>query len=146
LHPEKSFTLGKDITHNQIKDGIDRRGFLECMAWAGTGVVWTLSGGIPGSRAFAADMSSAKGELHFVQISDTHLRFLKAANPDVAATLRAAVQKIDALSGAPDFLIHTGDLSHDSKAEQFDALDQILKESCRSAWRRSPSGARSSPT
>jgi hypothetical protein len=25
--------------------GIDRRGALECMIWAGTGVIWTLSGG-----------------------------------------------------------------------------------------------------
>ena len=71
-------------------DGIDRRGFLECMAWAGTGMVWTFSGGIPVSRAFAKSAvrdASTGGDFSFVQISDSHMGFNKPANPDVAATL-----------------------------------------------------------
>ena len=70
---------------------------------------------------------SAKGELHFVQISDSHIGFNKPANPDVAGTLHATIDKINALPQAPDFIIHTGDLSHSSKPAEFDALDQMLK-------------------
>jgi 3',5'-cyclic-AMP phosphodiesterase len=119
--------LARLIAHNHNRDGIDRRGFLECMAWAGTGVLWTVSEGVLSSRAFGQNTESAKGALHFVQISDSHIGFNKPANPDVAATLRAAVDKINGLPHQPDFVIHTGDLSHDSKAAQFDDMDQVLK-------------------
>jgi 3',5'-cyclic-AMP phosphodiesterase len=108
-------------------DGIDRRGFLKCMAWAGTGLVWTMSGGIPVSRAFAKDLDHKPADFSFVQISDSHMGFNKPANPDVAATLQAAVNKINALPNMPDFLLHTGDISHLSRPEQFDNVDQILK-------------------
>jgi 3',5'-cyclic-AMP phosphodiesterase len=111
-------------------DGIDRRGFLKCMAWAGTGLVWTFSGGIPVSEAFAGkpNQSAGKGgDFSFVQISDSHMGFNKPANPDVAATLKAAVDKINGLAAAPEFMLHTGDISHLSKPEEFDAVDQILK-------------------
>ena len=110
-------------------DGIDRRGFLKCMAWAGTGLVWTMSGGIPVSRAFAKSMDrhAHKGDFSFVQISDSHMGFNKPANPDVVATLQAAVDKINGLAQPPEFLLHTGDISHLSKQEQFDNVDQILK-------------------
>jgi 3',5'-cyclic AMP phosphodiesterase CpdA len=117
----------KRIRHDHNGDGIDRRGFLECMAWAGTGVLWTVSGGIPTSRAFGQKKDIPKGELHFVQISDTHMGFNKPANADVAGTLQAAIEKINALPMQPEFLVHTGDLSHTSKAEEFDTLDQLLK-------------------
>ena len=80
------------------------------MAWAGTGAVWTVSGGVLTSRAFG-DTKPAAGELHFVQISDSHIGFNKPANPNVTATLQAAVQKINALQLQPEFIIHTGDLS-----------------------------------
>jgi hypothetical protein len=112
------------------KDGIDRRGFLKCMAWAGTGLVWTLSGGIPVSRAFSKTMEpnthKAK-DFSFVQISDSHMGFNKPANPDVVSTLQAAIQKINALPDKPDFLLHTGDITHLSRPDQFDNVDQILK-------------------
>jgi len=111
-------------------DGIDRRGFLECMAWVGTGLLWTVSGGIPVSRAFASSKghgANRGGELSFVQISDSHMGFNKPANPDVAATLQAAVEKINGLAQPPEFLLHTGDISHLSRPEQFDNVDQILK-------------------
>ena len=119
--------MAKVITHDHNHDGIDRRGFLECMAWAGTGVIWTISGGVLSSRAFGKDTKGAKGELHFVQISDSHIGFDKPANPDVIGTLRAAVNKINALPAEPEFIIHTGDLTHDSKEAQFDSMDQVLK-------------------
>jgi 3',5'-cyclic AMP phosphodiesterase CpdA len=111
-------------------DGVDRRGFLKCMAWAGTGLVWTVSGGIPVSRAVAASSgkSATKGaDFTFVQISDSHIGFNKPANPDVTATLQTAISRINALSHQPDFIIHTGDLSQLSKPSEFDRLDQVLK-------------------
>ncbi len=110
-------------------DGIDRRGFLRCMAWAGTGLLWTMSGGVPASRAFTRGMEGSipKGDFSFVQISDSHMGFNKPANPDVVATLQAAVEKINRLPRPPAFLLHTGDISHLSKPEQFDNVDEILK-------------------
>src|SRR3954470_19460716 len=99
------------IRHNDNPDGIDRRGFLECMAWAGTGVLWTVSGGVLNSSLVSAEPQTT-GALSFVQIRDSPIGFNKPANPDVNGTLQAAVDKINALSVSPDFLIHTGDLTH----------------------------------
>ena len=108
-------------------DGIDRRGFLHCMAWAGTGIVWSFAGGIPVSSAFGATTPATRAEdFSFIQISDSHIGFAKAANPDVTATLQKAVDKIRAASTVPDFLIHTGDLTHTSKPAEFDTMDQVL--------------------
>src|SRR6476659_10180748 len=118
--------MNQHILHNHNPDGIDRRGFLECMAWAGTGVLWTVAGGAVSSQAFGQKMAD-KGGLHFVQISDSHMGFNKPANPDVSGTLRATIDKINALPQEPDFIIHTGDLSHTSKPGEYDTLDQVLK-------------------
>jgi len=113
-------------------DGIDRRGFLKCMAWAGTGVVWTFAGGVPTSRLVGQSLHPNSGhpgkqaDFSFVQISDSHIGFSKPANTDVTATLRAALSKIDTSPAQPDFLIHTGDLTHSSKPEEFDTLSQLL--------------------
>ena len=129
---ETKHDLIDETLQNLNNDGIDRRGFLKCMAWAGTGLVWTLSGGIPMSRAFAKDHghSAMKGaDFGFVQISDSHIGFNKPANPDVSATLQTAINKINAMPNPPDFIIHTGDLSHLSKPSEFDTLDQLLKGS-----------------
>src|SRR5260221_3023558 len=121
-----------EILHDHNKDGVDRRGFLKCMAWAGTGALCVMQGGVLKSfslsRLSELDPAAAKGELHFVQISDLHMGFNKPANTDVAGTLKAAVHKIRALPKAPEFLLHTGDISHLSKPEEFDAVDQILKD------------------
>ena len=119
--------MAKRIFHDHNHDGIDRRGFLECMAWAGTGVIWTVSSGVLSSRAFGQNKKARKGELHFVQISDSHIGFNRPANPDVTSTLQAAVDKINALEAQPEFIIHTGDLTHDSKEAQYDGMDQVLK-------------------
>jgi 3',5'-cyclic-AMP phosphodiesterase len=111
-------------------DGVDRRGFLKCMAWAGTGLIWTMSGGVPVSQALGKGSGRGAGkgsDFSFAQISDSHMGFNKPANPDVAATLQFAINKINALSTPPEFLLHTGDITHLSKPEQFDNVDQILK-------------------
>jgi plastocyanin len=122
--------LPRKIKENLNRDGIDRRGFLECMAWAGTGMIWTISGGVLSSKAFGQmpnhQMYESTG-FSFVQISDSHIGFNKEANKDVTATLQEAIGKINALEDTPDFLIHTGDLSHLSKPSEFDTLDQVLK-------------------
>jgi 3',5'-cyclic-AMP phosphodiesterase len=123
--------MGDVIKGNFDTDGIDRRGFLKCMAWAGTGTLCVMQGGVLKSFAMSglAGKSHAdlKGELAFVQISDSHIGFNKAANPDVTATLQAAIDKINGLPVAPEFVLHTGDLSHLSKDSEFDTLDQALK-------------------
>lgn len=123
--------MAKHIIYDHNDDGIDRRGFLKCMAWAGTGVLWAFSGGVPKSFGFSQlakrETNAVKGDLFFVQISDSHMGFNKPANPDVTATFQAAVAKINALPTQPAFLIHTGDISHLSKPGEFDTVDQILK-------------------
>jgi 3',5'-cyclic AMP phosphodiesterase CpdA len=120
--------MSKHILHNH-NDGIDRRGFLQCMAWAGTGIVWTIEAGIPGSRAFGQKSPSNQEQagLTFVQISDSHIGFDKAANPDVAGTLGAAIDKINALDRRPEFILHTGDLTHGAHPAEFDTLAQLLQ-------------------
>src|SRR5262245_57855916 len=87
------------ILNNLNDDGVDRRGFLKCMAWAGTGALLVMEGGILRSYSLSApsDLAEAAGgELSFIQISDSHMGFDKAANPDVVATLRVAVDRINA--------------------------------------------------
>jgi 3',5'-cyclic-AMP phosphodiesterase len=118
-------------------DGLDRRHFLECMAWVGTGALWTLSGGVlrgsPIGRRSQTGMPTAAamahdGGLRFVQISDSHIGFDKPANTDVTATLRAAIEKIKSEPEPPAFVLHTGDLTHLSRASEFDTLQQVLSE------------------
>src|SRR5438477_9744000 len=119
------------IDHNVENDGVDRRGFLKCMAWAGTGMLWTISGGVLASKilspASAAAAESLVGDFSFVQISHSHIGFNQPANTDVVRTLKQAIAKINALPAAPDFILHTGDLSHLSEPAEFDTLDQLLK-------------------
>ena len=124
------------IKENLNPDGIDRRGFLKCMAWAGTGTLCVMQGGVLKSFAFGASNkdfakreaeSVAKADFAFAQISDSHIGFNKAANPDVTATLREAIAKLNALPQNPEFVLHTGDLTQLSKADEFDTLDQSLK-------------------
>jgi 3',5'-cyclic-AMP phosphodiesterase len=125
--PPSSRVLLTSEHHHISQDGIDRRGFLKCMAWAGTGLVWTFAGGVPVSRVFGQPIHASKqSDFTFVQISDSHIGFNKPANTDVTATLQAALDKIDALPHAPDFLVHTGDLTHSSKPGEFDTLAQML--------------------
>src|SRR5689334_21952136 len=112
-----------------MRDEIDRRGALECMLWAGTGMLWVLSGGVPRSlrltEAVAADMP--KHAFTFLQISDSHVGFDKPANPNALATLQEAMSKIAAMPHKPAFMLHTGDITHLSKDKEFDDADQIIK-------------------
>ena len=117
-------------------DGIDRRNFLSCMAWAGTGLLWTMAGGVPTSKLFAATPDAAGNKqshnhaatsFSFVQISDSHIGFNKAANQDVTGTLKLAIDKINHLSVQPELLLHTGDVTQSSKAAEFDTAQQIIK-------------------
>jgi Icc protein len=120
------------ITENTSEDQIDRRGFLHCMAWAGTGVLFSVSGGILSSRMLSGSASAAEpapaATFNFVQISDSHIGFHKPANPDVAATFRETIARINALPQAPDFILHTGDLTQLSETKEFDDLQQMLKD------------------
>src|ERR1700689_1280337 len=124
-------SMGNIIKENLNLDGIDRRGFLKCMAWAGTGTLCVMQGGVLKSFAFGhadkLDKAAMKGDFAFAQISDSHIGFNKAANPDVTATLREAIAKLNTLAQSPEFVLHTGDLTQLSKADEFDTLDQSLK-------------------
>jgi 3',5'-cyclic-AMP phosphodiesterase len=116
-----------------MTQGPDRRRFLECLAWGGTGVLWTVSGGLAASvsldQALAAPRRAGPVKpFTFLQVSDSHIGFAKPANPDARATYREAVAKIKAMADKPAFIIHTGDISQLSKDQEFDDADQILGE------------------
>jgi len=120
----------KILFNDHNGDGIDRRGFLECMAWAGAGMVWTVAGGLLGSTVLGpkANAAGMARSFTFVQISDSHIGFNKDANKDVVGTFKAAIQKINELPEQPDFILHTGDLTHLAEVEEFDTVEQLLKE------------------
>ena len=105
---------------------VDRRQTLRCMVWAGTGVVWTVAGGVPSSRLIGSAKADAAG-FSFVQISDSHIGFSKPANPDARATLDAALDKVLAMPGKPAFMIHTGDVTHAAQPKQFDDALEMIK-------------------
>ena len=115
-------------------DGMDddRRGFLKCMAWAGTGALFALDGGIASSigldSAVAAPLRYTVAKpFTFVQLSDSHIGFNKQPNADARATFAEAIAKVKALPVQPDFIIHTGDVSQLSREEEFDDAEQMLK-------------------
>jgi 3',5'-cyclic AMP phosphodiesterase CpdA len=109
--------------------GVSRRKVLECMTWAGTGVLWTIAGGVPRSLGIV-DQAMAKdaGRLTFLQISDSHIGFDKPANPNAKGTLEEAIGKIRALPVKPSFMIHTGDITHLSKPAEFDDAEKIISQ------------------
>jgi 3',5'-cyclic AMP phosphodiesterase CpdA len=110
----------------------DRREALKCLsAWSATAVVWTLSGGVPsalGATGSGPTAPAGSGNLTFVQISDTHIGFHRDANPDVVGSLRRAIADIHALPQRPAFVVHTGDISHLSKPEEFGGARELLAE------------------
>jgi 3',5'-cyclic-AMP phosphodiesterase len=112
-----------------VADGIDRRGFLQCMAWVGTGVVWAIHGGVLSSARIgqAAVRPLEAADFTFVQISDSHIGFAKEPNNDVVGTLRSTVDRINAMPKTPDLLVHTGDLTHVASPKEFDTVNEILK-------------------
>jgi 3',5'-cyclic AMP phosphodiesterase CpdA len=110
--------------------GLGRREVLECMVWAGTGVLWTISGGVPHSVGLIGEAAAAEPStgFTFLQMSDSHIGFDKAANPDALGTLREAVTKVKAMPSKPAFIIHTGDITHLSKPAEFDNADKVFGE------------------
>jgi len=111
-----------------------RRDALKCLAFGGAGTVFTLSAGVLTpmdlalARATGADRSTRAGLPLFVQISDTHIGFNKEANPDVADTLTKTIALVNALPRKPDLILHTGDITHLSKAAEFDTAAQLLSQ------------------
>ena len=114
------------INHDHSDDGVDRRRFLRCMAWVGTGVAWAVSGGALSSRLLG-QAPAEKADFTFVQVSDSHIGFSKEPNKDVTATLKHAVGRVNALPQAPAFVVHTGDLTHLAKPAEFDTCAEMLK-------------------
>ena len=110
------------------QDGVSRRKVLECMTWAGTGVLWTIAGGVPRSAGLIDEALAAEPGFTFLQISDSHVGFDKPANPNVIGTLQEAVAKIKALPVKPSFMLHTGDITHLSKPAEFDNADGVLSK------------------
>jgi 3',5'-cyclic AMP phosphodiesterase CpdA len=108
-----------------------RRGALKCLAFGGAGTLFVLSGGVlaPLDLAMAASKKathSIAGIPLFLQISDTHIGFNKEANPDVAGTLKQTIDLVNAMPVKPALTIHTGDITHLSKAQEFDTAAQLL--------------------
>ena len=118
--------MADKISHDHGADGMDRRGFLKCMAWVGSGLIWTMSGGVLAGCS-VGQPTSAGGDFSFAQISDSHIGFNKAPNQDVTATFQQAIDQINAQPTTPAFLLHTGDLTHLSKPDEFDTVAQVLK-------------------
>jgi len=118
-----------DHDHNDNGRGINRRRVLECMTWAGTGVLWTISGGVPRSLGLVdSARAAAPAGFTFLQISDSHVGFDKPANPNALGTLEEAINRIKAIPVKPSFMIHTGDISHLSKVSEFDNADRIISQ------------------
>ena len=116
--------------HDGVNDQrVSRRKVLECVTWAGTGVLWTITGGVPRSLGIVGEASAqAATGLTFLQISDSHVGFDKPANPNAKSTLEEAISKIKALPAKPAFMLHTGDITHLSKAAEFDDADRIISQ------------------
>lgn len=113
-----------------MTDEIDRRGFLKCMAWAGTGLIWTMAGGVLSSCGLpqALSGSNTPGDFAFVQISDSHIGFNNVPNSDVTGTFQKAVAQVASLPSRPAFVLHTGDVSHLSMPAQYDTVEQVLTQ------------------
>jgi 3',5'-cyclic AMP phosphodiesterase CpdA len=110
---------------------LSRRNALKCMAYGGAGTLFALSGGVftPINLAMAADYKTATAKLGrplFVQISDTHIGFNKEANPDVNGTLNETIELVNGMAEQPALIIHTGDITHLSKPEEFDTAQQLF--------------------
>jgi hypothetical protein len=110
---------------------VSRRTALRCMALGGAGTLFTLSGGVLSAVDVAAAALDPEGVANtarplFVQISDTHIGFHKDANPDVVGTLNRTIDLVNALPHAPALLLHTGDITHLSRPEEFDEAQSLL--------------------
>src|SRR5258708_17278559 len=115
--------------HNDDNPGVSRRRVLECMTWAGTGVLWTVTGGVPHSLGLVGSAAAAEpAGMTFLQISDSHVRFDEPDNPNALRTLEETINKVKAMPTKPSFMIHTGDITHLSKVEEFDNAERIISQ------------------
>ena len=108
---------------------MSRRQLIRHTAWFGAAVGLAVVGGEVISHiagAEAADRARARPTLRFAQVSDSHIGFTGAPNPDVAGTFGHAIDQVNSLGYTPDFVIHTGDLTHLSTPDQFDRVKQML--------------------
>jgi hypothetical protein len=140
--------MAKKILENGGPE-MNRRHTLECMVWAGTGALWAVSGGIPNTVGLIGEARAAEATgFTFLQMSDSHVGFDKAANPDALGTLREAVAKVKAMQEKPAFIIHTGDITHLSKPAEFDNADKVFSETGSATERaaRAPGGTASTTT
>src|SRR5260221_768439 len=113
--------------HDDEKPGVSRRRVLECMTWAGTGVLWTVSGGIPRSLGLVGSAEAAEpAGMTFLQISDSHVGFHKPANPNALGTLQQAINKVKAMPAKPSFMIHTRDITHLPKLSESHNAQRII--------------------
>ena len=106
-----------------------RRGALQCMAFGGAGTLFTLSGGLltPMTLVQAAT-EIPSGIPLFLQISDSHIGFNRQANPDVAGTLKETIALVNAMKTRPALTLHTGDITHLSRAAEFDTALGLMQE------------------
>jgi 3',5'-cyclic AMP phosphodiesterase CpdA len=122
----------KNGSRSAAETGVERpsrRKVLKCMTWAGTGVLWTIAAGVPRSVGLIEEAKAQGSDgLTFLQISDSHVGFNKPANPNAIGTLEEAIGKVKALPIKPAFMIHTGDISHLSKPEEFDDAGRVIGE------------------
>jgi 3',5'-cyclic AMP phosphodiesterase CpdA len=91
-------------------------------------VLWTVAGGVPRSLGILDEaVAQEPGGLTFAQISDSHIGFdFKTPYPNSLHTLEECIARVKALPNKPAFMIHTGDISHLSKAAQFDDADKTI--------------------
>jgi 3',5'-cyclic AMP phosphodiesterase CpdA len=117
------------MSDDRDPNGMTRRQLMRHSAWFGAAVVLTVAGGevISHVAGAASNAPMAKRpDLRFVQLSDSHIGFKGTANPDVTGAFSRAIDQINHLDDAPDFVIHTGDLTHLATPEQFDQTRQML--------------------
>jgi 3',5'-cyclic AMP phosphodiesterase CpdA len=111
-------------------EGMTRRQLMRHSAWFGAAVVLTVAGGevISHVAGSAGAAQPAKPALRFAQISDSHIGFKGPANTNVTDTFNHAIGQINGLDYTPDFVIHTGDLTHLATPDQFDQVKHMLGE------------------
>jgi len=116
------------MSESERDDGVSRRKVLQCMRWVGTGVLWTVAGGVPLALGIIDKAAPQKADaLTFLQISDSHIGFdFKTPYPNAVSTLEECIARVNTLPTKPAFMIHTGDISNLSTAAQFDAADKVI--------------------
>ncbi|MFD1049526.1 metallophosphoesterase family protein [Kibdelosporangium lantanae] len=113
--------------NDQDPEGMTRRQLLRHTAWFGSAVVLTVAGGeVISQIASPGEVAADPKALRFVQLSDSHLGFKGTANTAVEDSFAHAIQQVNSLPYEPDFVMHTGDLTHLSTPAQFDQVKQMM--------------------